>query len=89
MSQKLSSNKLQSIKVAYSRLKDQIYGLSLKLRSQEKALEASYNKMIPLKKELLQARDSQVNMQTQIAATQAKLFVPRKRTSIFRQSLSF
>jgi uncharacterized protein YwqG len=81
--------KLQSIKVAYFRLKDQMYGLSLKPRSQKKAFNASYNKVIPLKKEFLQARDSQVNMQTEIATTQAELFVPRKRTSIFRQSLSF
>jgi hypothetical protein len=39
--------KLQSIKVAYFRLKDQMYGLSLKPRSQKKAFNASYNKVIP------------------------------------------
>ena len=81
--------KLQSIKVVYSKLKDQMYGLSLKLKSQEKAFEASYNKVIPLKRELLQARDSKVNIQTEIAAIRAELFVPKKRTSIFKQSLSF
>jgi len=48
---------IQSIKVDYSRLKDQTQGLALKLSSWKKALEALYNQVVPLREELLQARD--------------------------------
>ena len=41
--------KLWSIEVAYTTLKDQTQGLALELSSKEKALEASYNQVVPLK----------------------------------------
>jgi predicted nuclease with TOPRIM domain len=49
---------LRSIKGAYFRLKDQVQSLALELSSMEKALEASYNQVIPLRKELFPAEDS-------------------------------
>jgi septation ring formation regulator EzrA len=64
---------IQSIKVDYSRLKDQTQGLALKLSSWKKALEALYNQVVPLREELLQARDFQVNLQTKFVTTRAGL----------------
>ena len=58
----------QSIKGAYSRLKDQVQSIALELSSIEKALELSYNQVIPLREEFFAAMDSQSSLRAELAA---------------------
>ena len=53
---------LRSFKMAYSTLKDQTHGLALKLSSSEKSLQATYNQVVPLRQELLEAMASQASI---------------------------
>lgn len=80
--------KLQSIEVAYITLKDQTQGLALKLGSREKALKAFYNKVVPLRQKLFEARAFQVSLWGELAATWAELAATvKEKTQHFQTKL--
>ena len=59
-------------------LKDQAQGLAFELGFREKALEASYNKVVPLRQELFEAKASQVSLWGELAAAWTELIATAK-----------
>lgn len=78
--------KLQSIEVVYITLKDQAQGLALELSFRKKALETFYNKVVPLRHELFEARASQVSLWGELTAIWAKLITTAKEKTQYSQT---
>ena len=70
--------------MAYSTLKDQTHGLALKLSSSEKSLQATYNQMVPLRQELLEAMASQASIQIELTVVRVKLVIAREEAQHFQ-----
>ena len=61
--------------------------LALELSSMKKALELSYNQVIPLKEELFTTRDSQSSLQAKLVATRAELAAAKEENKISQAKL--